>query len=735
MSSATKQAAQKYYDLGMTPIPVKFKDKKPSISGWQHRTQSSTNVTNDFPEGVELNIGIVLGDASNKTVDIDLDCIEAVRIADRILPETGMIFGRDSSPSSHWIYRVSNCPAGTKYSDPTGGGVLVEYRGNGGQTVFPPSIHTSGEAITFSNDGEPAEVDHDDLLYSVKQLAAASLMARHWKSGGRHDLALALSGGLLRAGWVDDDVRDFIGHVCVAAGDKEVRDRLNAVKDTQAAIDHDNHATGLPKLAELLGEATVLRFSEWLNLSNNMLGHNSSGAANDNVLRCSDIGNAEVLAKQHRPHLRYCYEIGSWLAWDGSVWKMNDKASVDRFAEQTVRSFPIEAADYSDSTERNEFMDWAKRSANLQRVKAMIESSHYQLHVDQDRFDSDPMLLNVRGASINLTDGTHKDNDKNDFCTKIASVKYDPNAECPQFMSFLNRIMGGSADLTGYLKRAVGYSLTGSTREQCFFIGHGSGANGKSVFLNLIRDVVGTYGLNVPMDTLMTKAKSGGINNDVARLNGARLVTAIEGETNQKMAESLVKQLTGGDKVTARFLYHESFEFVPELKLWMATNHKPQVSGNDPAIWRRIHLIPFNVVIPSEEQDGELPNKLRQEFTGILKWAIEGAIEWNRVGLKPPAEVLSATEHYRSEMDTFLRFCGEMIVKKVGSTVTKSRLFEAYLQWRDDEGGEELTKRELTIRMKQLGFEEGRSKLERYWKDVEYLGGDPVYDDFSAIAD
>jgi putative DNA primase/helicase len=441
-----------------------------------------------------------------------------------------------------------------------------------------------------------------------------------------------------------------------------------------------------------------------------------------------------VFARQHYTHLRYCYETGSWLAWNGSVWKMNDKASVDQFAEQTVRSFPIEAAEYSDSTERNEFMDWAKRSANLQRVKAMIESSHYQLHVDQDRFDSDPMLLNVRGASINLTDGTHKDNDRNDFCTKIASATYDPNVECPKFMSFLDRIMGGSADLKGYLKRAVGYSLTGSTREQCFFIAHGSGANGKSVFLNLIRDLVGTYGLNVPMDTLMTKAKSGGINNDIARLNGARLVTAIEGETNQKMAESLVKQLTGGDKITARFLYHENTEFVPKLKIWMATNHKPQVSGNDPAIWRRIHLIPFKVMIPPEEQEKDLPTTLREEFSGILKWAIEGAIEWNKVGLNPPAEVQSATEHYRSEMDTFSRFCGEMINKKVGSTVAKSHLFVAYLQWRDDEGGEELTKRELTIRMKQLGFEEGRSKLERHWKDVEYLGGEPVYDDFSDIS-
>jgi putative DNA primase/helicase len=717
----------------MTPIPVKFKDKKPTISGWQNRTLNNTDIAIDFPEGVKQNIGIVLGTASDGLVDIDLDCVEAVRIADRFLPKTGMVFGRDGRPNSHWVYRVPNGTAGIKFGGPTDEGMLVEYRGKGGQTVFPPSIHTTGEAITFSSNEDPAEVGHDALLHSVKRLAAASLIARHWGSGGRHELALALSGALLRAGWPPKDVEAFVEHVCVAAGDGEVRDRLKAVKDTQAAMDTGKPATGLTRLGQLLGDSVVQRFSEWLDLSNNMLGHNSSGAANDNRLRCTDIGNAELFAEQHRHHLRYCYDFGSSLVWNGSAWRVDDKASVDRFAEQSVQSFIIEADAISDRTEREKLMDWIGKSGNRHRMTAMASQSWHRLQLDQTKLDADPMLLNMNGVSINLADGTSKPNTPADYCTKIAAAKFDPDAKCPEFMEFIDKIMGGSEELKGYLQRAAGYSLTGNTGEQCFFIAHGSGANGKSVLLNLLRDLMGDYGDTVPMNTLMALGKTSGIPNDIARLNGARMVTASEGERQQKLATAFIKQITGGDPVMARFLFKEFFWFVPVLKLWMATNHKPQIPADDPAMWRRIHLIPFNVVIPSEEQDKDLPLKLRGEMSGILNWAIAGAIEWNRVGLNPPKEVEAAVKDYKSEMDTFSRFCNEMVVKNVDSTETKSRIFEAYIDWRDEEGGEELTKRELTIRMKQLGFEEGRSKLERYWKDVEFVGGEPEYDDFRPI--
>tara|TARA_R100001086_G_scaffold231437_1_gene152166 strand:- start:392 stop:1318 length:927 start_codon:yes stop_codon:yes gene_type:complete len=306
-------------------------------------------------------------------------------------------------------------------------------------------------------------------------------------------------------------------------------------------------------------------------------------------------------------------------------------------------------------------------------------------------------------------------------------TEYEPLASCPQFEAFLNRIMNSSTELIGYLQRAVGYSLTGHNREQCFFIAHGTGANGKSVFLNLIRKLMGSYALTTPMTSLVGVKHSSGASNDIARLRGARFVSASEGEANQKLRESLIKQLTGGDTISARFLFQEFFDFTPTFKLWMATNHKPQVSGADPATWRRIHLIPFNVVIPPAEQDGELLSKLENELPGVLNWAIEGSVDWYRNGLMPPPEVLAATEQYRSEMDGFSRFLDDgLVTERVGGWVSKADLYAVYNQWCVDEGLEALTKNDFGTRMNQRGYEEGRRNSVRYWRDVEITSDDEL---------
>jgi len=714
----TKLKAQEYMDKGMVPTPVQNMGKKPLLSKWQDTTINTAIIQANF--NGNQNIGIVLGKASGGLVDIDLDCPEAVRMADQFLPNTGMIFGRDSSPCSHWIYRSTECGDRVAFQGPGDEGMLVEYRGNGAQTVFPESTHETGEVIKFTTDGEPGQVDDDDLMKRVRHLAAASLIARHWVSGKRHETALALSGTLLRSGWFDDDVVEFIQAICTGANDIEVQDRLQAVQDTSMAIEGGDASTGLPRLKQLIGDAVVDRVVEWLELDRpDRIGSNSQ-AANDNVLRCSDIGNAEVFANQHRHHLRYCFDLGAWLAWNKTYWRIDDKAKLDQLPEQTVRTFPEEAKTVVGKAEAQELLEWAVKSGKRSNIKAMVEQSRYRVQIDQDKLDADPMLINAGGTVINLKDGTSRPCKPEDYATKITTIKFDHRAECPQFMAFLDKIMGSSKELIGYLQRAAGYSLTASTSEQCFFIAHGSGANGKSVFLNLLRDMMGSYAMGMAMDSLMAKQKSGGIPNDIARLYGARMVTATEGEEDQVLAQSLIKQLTGGDKMTARYLFKEFFDFEPELKLWMATNHKPKVSGDDSAIWRRIHLIPFNVVIPAEEQDGDLPKKLREEMPGILNWAIQGAVEWSKSGLMPPSEVVDAIQGYKSEMDMFSTFCADIIIKQPGVKTTKVDVYHAYQHWRFNEGGEELSKQQLTGKMKRHGYEDVRGTGgSRCWKDVE----------------
>jgi len=458
------------------------------------------------------------------------------------------------------------------------------------------------------------------------------------------------------------------------------------------------------------------------------IGHNQSEFGSHD-LRCSDMGNAEVFADQHRDKLRYCFELGKWFFWDDTVWKPGAEANLQELAEETVRSFPVEASQLMDSQGRKTFLNWAIRSGHRSRMIAMIEQSKHRLKLEQSKLDKDPMLLNLFTDSIDLSTGLAKPSEASDYATKQAQIVLDPAAEYPEWQRFLSKVMDGSKELISYLQKAVGYSLTGKNTEQCFFIAHGTGANGKSVFLNLIRDLAGDYGVNIPMDTLMAQRFQSGNTNDLARMNGARLGTAIEGEVDQKLSEVKIKQITGGDEITARFLHKEFFEFKPIVKIWMATNHKPQITGDDHAIWRRVHLIPFNVVIPPEERDGDLPEKLRKELPGILNWAIKGAVKWAKEGLNPPIAVLQATSEYRSEMDTFSRFCSEMIQREDGATTPKSELIKAFELWCSVEGGEQLTPGGLAQRMKQEGFEDGRSSNRRFWKDISLQNHDLSWSD------
>jgi putative DNA primase/helicase len=264
-----------------------------------------------------------------------------------------------------------------------------------------------------------------------------------------------------------------------------------------------------------------------------------------------------------------------------------------------------------------------------------------------DVFDNDPYLLNVNNGTIDLKKGILKPHDPTDLITKLVPVDYDLNAEMPLAKEWLLEVMDGNQEMVSFLKRAVGYSLTGDTREQILLICYGVGANGKSTFFGLIQELLADYATATSTSTLMVK-RTESIPCDVAMLKGARFVAAAEAEAGQHIAESLVKQLTGGDVITARYLHSNPFTFKPTFKIWMAVNHKPVIRGTDVGIWRRIRLIPFTVVFPDHKQDKTLPEKLREELRGLLAWAIAGCLEWQKSGLGVPDEITKATGDYRS---------------------------------------------------------------------------------------
>lgn len=423
----------------------------------------------------------------------------------------------------------------------------------------------------------------------------------------------------------------------------------------------------------------------------------------------TDLGNAERLASRHGRDLRFCDPWGKWLVWDGQRWKQDDLREIDRRANETVRAIYHAAGNEPDPDRRAALGKWAGKSEADARRRAMISGGRAFVPILPDALDADPWLLNVDNGTLDLRSGELRAHRRADHITRLAPVDHDPNATAPTWAAFLQRIFAGDRDLIGFLQRAVGYSLTGDTGEQVFFILHGTGANGKSTLLEALAAMMGDYGQKTPTETLLVK-HGGGISNDVARLRGARLVTAVEAEEGQRLAESLVKQLTGGDTITARFLYQESFEFAPAFKLWLATNHKPTIRGTDYAIWRRVRLIPFTVTIPEKEQDRTLGDKLKAELPGILAWAARGCLDWQREGLGMPEAVKAATAAYQVEQDTLAAWLDECCILAPNATGRAGQLYKSYQTWAEANGEKPMTGHKFGRTLAERGFDKYKDR-------------------------
>ena len=401
----------------------------------------------------------------------------------------------------------------------------------------------------------------------------------------------------------------------------------------------------------------------------------------------SDLGNAERLVAWHGTYFRRVPVWDSWLAWDSCRWAIDNTGAVDRLAKLTVRSM-YERLPALDKKEAVALLKWAQKSEQAGAISAMmfLARTEVGIPIDHDMLDTDEWSLNVANGALDLRTGKLRAHRQEDLCTKLSPVAYDPDARCPQWLAFLEHIFAGDLELIEFVRRAVGYSLTGNTSEQCLFLCHGPGRNGKSTFLKVISAVLGKdYAQQAPAEMLLTR-KRDGANHDQARLRGARLVTAAETPEGRRLDENLVKQLTGQDEITARELYKSFFQFTPVLKLWIATNHKPDIKGTDLAIWRRIKLIPFSVTIAEAQVDPHLGEKLAAELPGVLAWALDGCISWQHGGLTSPVAVVAATTQYRADMDQIGRFIAECCEVGQHRAVKATDLFAAYRSWTVENG-------------------------------------------------
>jgi len=438
----------------------------------------------------------------------------------------------------------------------------------------------------------------------------------------------------------------------------------------------------------------------------------------------TDMGNAERLIDRHGAELRYAYLWDAWLVWGGTHWAKDETQQVVRLAKATVRAIHDTLSSIRDLETQKEAFKHAQKSEAAGRLQAMLELAHSEegVPVLPDDLDSDPWILNCLNGTLDLRTGELLPHDPRRLCHKLLPVAFDPTATCPRWEAFLDRVMGGKAHMTAFLQRTAGYALTGSTREQCLWILHGAGANGKSVFMAVLERLLGDYATRTESKTFIEK-KSDAISNDLARLKGSRLVLASETESGRRLAESLVKQVTGGERMTARFLHREYFEFTPEFKLLLATNHKPAIKGTDNAIWRRIRLTPFEVVIPPEERDQSLTEKLLEELPGILAWAIRGCLDWQRVGLAPPPEVTEATQEYRESMDTLGAFFDECCEMHHTSTTKFAAIHSAYLKWCEQANEAPLGKRAFAISLGERGLKSSKDGYgKRQWTGIRLTG-------------
>ena len=425
----------------------------------------------------------------------------------------------------------------------------------------------------------------------------------------------------------------------------------------------------------------------------------------------TDLGNAHRLVAMFGHLLRYCPQHCAWLYWNEQRWRRDELGQINQFAKSIVRDMYLRAFRQENEEAREKLVRWALQSEYVGRIAAMIELAKTEpgIPVAPRELDREPMLLGVENGVVELHTGELRPAKREDLITKQAGVAFDPNAECPKWTEFLQTIFDGDKDLIAYHQRLVGYCLTGLTSEQFLFIPWGQGANGKSVLWETIKALLGDYAATTPPEMLMKRRNPGGPSPDLARLQGVRLSLACEPEEGSLLAESIVKRITGQDTIACRELYGKIFEYQPQFKTVLITNHKPIIRGDDHAIWRRIQLIPHPVTIPPEMQDKSLFKKLRAELPGILNWALKGLRAYLKDGLAPPSCVDEAVREYRSEMDILGDWIADCAIEEPDCRTLVRDLYRSYQGWCKESGHHPFSKKRFSQKLDERGFERSKT--------------------------
>ncbi len=678
MSSA-KAAAAEYRRREWCPIPIREKSKEPNL--FELRPYLSRRATEEEHGAWSWpGVGIVTGELSGVLV-LDVDEPEGeAELKKHGHPPTPI--ARTGGGGLHLYFKHPEHHIKTGIRVAPG----LDVKASGGYVVAPPSVGPTGRSYEWIVSPEDAELADPPgwlmgLLERERPKGPAAPVGERIPPGKRNKELASLAGTMRRRGM----------------GEAEILAALQVANERRC--EPPLGAEEVEKIA-----ASVARYEPAENVV--QISVNGRGSAQPaRGYNLTDLGNAERFIASHGENVRYCYPWAKWLVWTGARWERDDSGRVHKLAKTVVRGIYREASEAGDEDRRKALAKHAARSEGADKIKAMLELAKSEVPVAPDELDADPWLLGATNGTIDLRTGALREHRREDLITKSVGCAYDPAAEAPVWAATLERALPSEA-LRRFFNKLAGYALSGDVSEHILAVLYGTGANGKSTILNALLAAARDYGMQAAPDLLV--AKKGSHPTEVADLFGMRLVASIEVEDGRRLAESLVKQLTGGDKVRARRMRQDFWQFDPTHKVFMAVNHKPEVRGTDTAIWRRLRLIPFEQAVPPAEQDKHLPQKLEAELPGILRWAVEGCLEWQREGLKAPEEVRKATGQYRSEMDVIGAFLQDECEIAPAHKEPFTALYKRYEEWCEEGGERAETRRKFNARLKERGHFEAR---------------------------
>ncbi|MBX9877679.1 MAG: hypothetical protein K2Y22_04405 [Candidatus Obscuribacterales bacterium] len=422
----------------------------------------------------------------------------------------------------------------------------------------------------------------------------------------------------------------------------------------------------------------------------------------DKEITGTDLASAKKFIEYMGDDLKFNENLG-WYAWDQGFWKSGNHLGVQERAKKVTDALWKESETIGES-ERESYMKWAKKTQSRSAIENMISlaRSDKKVRVEMEDFDKNPILFNCINGIVNLDTFELKEHDRSELITRKANISFKSGAKCPKWLAFLDQIMGGDDEMTCFLQRAIGYTLTGHITEQKLFFCYGGGMNGKSVFLTVLQEIFGDYSKTIRANAIMDHKNDTQLDS-LSSIVGRRFIRASEIADTAKLNEALIKDITGGEMIPARLLYKEPFEFKPVGKLWLHGNHKPRISGSDFGIWRRILLIPFEVTIPEQERDQHLVEKLLEEREGIFQWALIGYHTWMAEGLAPPKRVTDATKEYEKESDTLGEFISQRIEQNEFSQIKASEFYRGYQTWCERNGHKPWSNTRLGLELKRRG--------------------------------